>query len=152
MGSMAEAKTKPTKISVKEFIAAVPNATRRKDAQALLKIFGKVTGWKPQMWGPSIIGFGRYDYVYDSGAKGSICVLGFSPRGAGLAIYSGLMASCEQAAPLLAKLGKHKTGKGCLYINKLKDIDLGQLEKLIKVGLARQKKQIAEKGWAMSAT
>ena len=149
---MAEAKTKPTNVSVKEFIAAVPNETRRKDAEALLKIFSKVTGWKPQMWGPSIIGFGRYDYVYDSGAKGSICVLGFSPRGSGLAIYSGLMAGSEKTAPLLAKLGKYKTGKGCLYINKLEDIDLGRFEKLIKAGLARQKKQIAEKGWTMSAT
>jgi hypothetical protein len=149
---MAEAKTKPTKVSVKDFVAAVPNETRRKDAQALLKLFGEVTGWKPRMWGPTIVGFGSYDYVYESGTKGSMCVVGFSPRGSSLVIYSGLMASGDKAAPLLAKLGKHRIGKGCLYINKLEDIDLGALEKLLKAGVANQKKTIAENGWAMSAT
>ncbi|MEP7209543.1 MAG: DUF1801 domain-containing protein [Alphaproteobacteria bacterium] len=149
---MAEAKTKPTRVSVKDFVAAVPNETRRKDAQSLLKLFEKVTGWKPQMWGPTIIGFGSYDYVYESGTKGSMCVVGFSPRATGLVIYSGLMASGDKAAPLLAKLGKYKTGKGCLYINKLEDVDLGQFEKLIKAGVANQKNKIAENGWTMSAT
>ncbi len=149
---MAEAKTKPTKISVREFITAVPNETRRKDAQTLIKVFEKVTGWKPQMWGPTIVGFGRYDYVYETGTTGSMCIVGFSPRGSSLAIYSGVMASSDKAAPLLAKLGKYKTGKGCLYVNKLDDVDLGQFEKLIKAGLANQKKKIAENGWTMSAT
>lgn len=149
---MAEAKTKPTKVSVGDFIAAVPNETRRRDAQALLKLFGKVTGWKPQMWGPTIIGFGSYDYVYESGDRGSMCVVGFSPRTSSLVIYSGLMASGPKAAALLARLGKHKTGKGCLYINKLEDIDLGEFEKLIRAGLANQKNTIAAKGWAISAT
>lgn len=149
---MAEAKTKPTKASVKDFVAAVPNETRRKDAQTLLKLFGKVTGWKPRMWGPTIVGFGSYDYVYESGAKGSICVVGFSPRAASLVIYSGLMAGGDTAAPLLARLGKHRIGKGCLYINKLEDIDLGALEKLLRAGLANQKKVVAENGWTMSAT
>ncbi len=149
---MAEAKTKPTKISVREFITAVPNETRRKDAQTLIKVFEKVTGWKPQMWGPTIVGFGRYDYVYETGTTGSMWIVGFSPRGSSLAIYSGVMASSDKAAPLLAKLGKYKTGKGCLYVNKLDDVDLGQFEKLIKAGLANQKKKIAENGWTMSAT
>lgn len=149
---MAEAKTKPTKVSVKDFIAKVPNETRRKDAQVLLKVFGKVTGWKPQMWGPTIVGFGSYDYVYESGAKGSICVVGFSPRGSSLCIYGGLMAGDPKNAPLLAKLGKYKTGKGCLYINKLEDIDLNHFEKVIKAGVANQKKKIAENGWTMKAT
>ena len=149
---VAEAKTKPTEVGVKDFIAAVPNETRRKDAHSLLKLFEKVTGWKPQMWGPTIIGFGRYDYVYKSGTKGSICIVGFSPRSSGLAIYSGLIAGADKAAPLLAKLGKYKTGKACLYINQLNDVDLGQLEKVIRAGLANQKKQIAENGWTMSAT
>jgi hypothetical protein len=149
---MAEAKTRPTKVSVKDFIAAVPNETRRKDAQALLKLFGKVTGWKPRMWGPTIIGFGSYDYVYESGAKGSMCVVGFSPRASSLVIYSGLMASGDKAAPLLARLGKYKNGKGCLYINRLEDVDLGALEKLLKAGVANQKKKVAENGWTISAT
>jgi hypothetical protein len=149
---MAEAKTKPTKISVKDFIAAVPNETRRKDAQVLLKLFEKATGWKAQMWGPTIIGFGSYDYIYESGTKGSSLVVGFSPRGSNLAIYSGMMASEQVAAPWLAKLGKYKTGKGCLYINKLEDVDISQFEKLIKAGVANQKKVFAEKGWKVSPT
>ena len=149
---MAEAKTKPTKVSVKDFIAAVPNETRRKDALVLLKLFEKVTGWKARMWGPTIIGFGSYDYVYETGNKGSSLVVGFSPRGANLAIYSGMMVSEPKAAPWLAKLGKYKTGKGCLYINKLGDVDLDQFEKLIKAGVANQKKVFVEKGWKISPT
>jgi hypothetical protein len=149
---MAEAKTKITKVSVKDFIAAVPNETRRKDAQVLLKLFEKITGWKPQMWGPTIVGFGQYNYVYETGNKGAMCVVGFSPRGSSLAIYSGLMASGDEAKPYLAKLGKHKTGKGCLYINKLEDVDLAAFEKLIKAGLANMKKKAKAEGWPITAT
>jgi hypothetical protein len=147
---MAEPKTKVTKVSVKDFLASVPNETRRNDAQTLLKLFEKVTGWKAQMWGPTIVGFGRYDYVYDSGAKGAICVVGFSPRAASLSIYSGMYAGDVHAAPHLKGLGKYKTGKACLYINKLADVDMVVFERLIKSGVANMKKVAKSRGWAIS--
>lgn len=149
---MATPKTKITSVSPKDFIAKVPNETRRKDAETLLKLFGKVTGWKPKMWGPTIVGYGSYNYVYESGNKGTICVVGFSPRGSSMVIYSGLMAGDARHAPLLSKLGKYKTGKGCLYVNKLADVDVGHLEKVLKAGVANMKKKVAENGWTIEAT
>jgi hypothetical protein len=147
---MAETKTKATKVSVKDFIAKVPNETRRADAQALLKLFEKVSGWKAQMWGPTIVGFGRYSYTYDSGHSGDICVLGFSPRSTNLVIYSGI--DQVESASLLKALGKHKVSKACIYINKLADVDMATLEKLLKAGLAVTKKLSKEKGWPIAAT
>src|SRR5580698_3989386 len=127
---MAETKTKPTTVSVRSFVAAVENEARQQDAKALLKIFGKVTGWKAQMWGPTIIGFGAYHYTYDTGHAGSICVAGFSPRRANLVIY---ISDFPGKAELLKRLGKHKGGlKQCLYINKLTDVDTAVLGKIIK--------------------
>jgi hypothetical protein len=149
---MAEIKTKATKISVKDFIAKVPNETRRKDAQTLLKLFEKVTGWKAQMWGPTIVGFGTYTYTYDTGHTGTVCVVGFSPRASSLSIYGGMYAGEPEAAPFLKGLGKYKTGKGCLYINKLDDVDLDTLEKLIKAGVANMKKVAKAKGWPLAGT
>jgi hypothetical protein len=130
---MAEAKTKPTAVKPKDFIAAVENDTRRKDAQTLLKLFEKVTGWKAQMWGPTIVGFGAYRYTYETGRTGSMCVVGFSPRKANLVIYA---ANGPDNKQLLAKLGKYKGGdEQCLYINKLEDVDLGVLEKIVRAGM-----------------
>lgn len=147
---MAETKTKATKTNVKDFIASVENETRRKDAVTLLKLFAKATGWKAQMWGPTIIGFGRYKYTYETGHTGEICVVGFSPRKANLAIYQHPDPS-GKTAELLAELGKHKGGlDSCLYINKLADIDLGVLEKVIKLGVSTLKKTAAEKNWPVS--
>ena len=135
---MAETKTKPTKISVREFIAGVQTDTRREDAKILLKLFAKATGWKAQMWGPAIIGFGAYHYTYDTGHSGSICAVGFSPRKANLVIY---VFDFPGKAELLKKLGKHKGGlKQCLYINKLADVDLAVLEKILKAGVVETKK------------
>ena len=137
---MAEAKTKPTRTSVKGFIAKVENETRRVDALTLLELFEKATGWKPQMWGPTIVGFGRYSYVYATGNSGESCVCGFSPRKANLVIYSGCTEPAKREA-LLKKLGKHKVSDGgCIYINKLADVDLRTLETLIKTGVANMKK------------
>lgn len=147
---MAETKTKASKVSVKDFVAAVENDTRRADAEMLLKLFAKVTGWKPQMWGPTIIGYGRYTYTYESGHSGDMCMVGFSPRGARLSIYSGMYA--EEAAPYLKSLGKHKISKACLYINKLADVDMAALEKLLKAGFASIKKSAKEKGWPTAAS
>jgi hypothetical protein len=135
---MAETKTKPTQVNVKNFIAAVENDTRRKDAITLLKLFAKATGWKAKMWGPSIVGFGAYHYTYDSGHSGSICAVGFSPRKANLVIYVCDFPGKEE---LLKKLGKHKGGiQQCLYINKLADVDLAVLEQIVKAGVIGIKK------------
>lgn len=142
---MAEAKTMPTKASVKRFIADVPNETRRKDAAALLKLFEEVTGWKAQMWGSTIVGFGRYEYAYESGHSGESLVCGFSPRKANLVIYAGPSDKRRREA-LLKKLGKHK-GAGCVYINKLADVDENVLAELIKEGVADMKK-----AWPITAS
>lgn len=149
---MAETKTKPTKVSVKQFIAAVPNDTRRADAETLLKLFEKVTGWKSQMWGPTIIGFGKYTYTYDSGHSADMCVTGFSPRGAALSIYGGLYPQQPEAQAILKTLGKHKSSKACVYINKLEDVDLKVLEKYLKAGIVNMKKMAKEKGWPLSGS
>jgi hypothetical protein len=127
-------KTKPTAVRVENFIDAVPNESRKKDARTLLALMKKVTGEKPVMWGPSIIGFGSYHYKYESGREGDMCVAGFSPRAAAMVIY--LLAGFEKNKALLARLGKHKHGKSCLYVSKLDDIDLGVLEKLIADSVA----------------
>jgi hypothetical protein len=142
---MAETKTKPTKVSVSKFIAAVENDTRREDAKTLLKLFTEVTGWRSQMLGPTIIGFGLYQYRYESGHSGSACVVGFSPRKANLVIYVFDFAG---KAELLQKLGKHKGGlKQCLYINKLADVDLAVLKKILKAGVVA-----AKKTWPVTAS
>ncbi|MDP3494548.1 MAG: DUF1801 domain-containing protein [Hyphomonadaceae bacterium] len=147
---MAETKTKATKVSVKDFIAKVPNETRRADAQTLVRLFEKVSDWKATMWGPTIVGFGKYSYTYDSGHAAKMCVLGFSPRSTSLVIYSGINA--EETAPLLKALGKHKVSKACIYIKKLADVDMAVLEKLLKAGLVTTKKLCKEKGWPIAAS
>jgi len=126
---MAENKTKPTKLSVAAFIDALTDQTRRADAQALVKLMQRAAGEKPKMWGPSIIGFGGYHYTYDSGREGDAPLIGFSPRKAATVLYHVTGFSDSEA--LLAKLGKHTTGKGCLYIKKLADVDQEVLEALI---------------------
>jgi len=126
---MAEVKTKKTTASVTDFIAAVKNDTRREDARVLLKLMRKITGKQPKMWGPSIIGFGQYHYKYKTGHEGDICKIGFSPRSQSLVLY--IMPGFKKYGVLMKKLGKHKIGKACLYINKLADVDLAVLEELI---------------------
>ena len=130
MGKVAEIKTKPTSSSVEEFIAKVPDEQKRKDSLVLLKLLEKASKEKPKMWGTSIIGFG--DKRYKSPATGREVdwfKIGFSPRKANLTVY--LVSGLQQHAAALKKLGKHKTGGGCLYINKLSDIDLKVLEGMI---------------------
>lgn len=118
---MAESKTKPTKLSVAAFIDTLTDPARRADAKALVKLMQSATGETPKMWGPSIIGFGSCHYKYESGREGDMPLIGFSPRKAANVLY-GLHGSSDSKA-LLAKLGKHTTGKGCLYIKKLTDVD-----------------------------
>jgi hypothetical protein len=123
---MAENKTKPTELSVAAFIDTITEPTRRADAKALVKLMQGATGETPKMWGPSIIGFGRYHYKYESGREGDMPVIGFSPRKAANVLYG--MRGASDSDALLAKLGKHTTDKGCLYIKKLADVDQKVLE------------------------
>lgn len=132
---MAENKTKPTEASVDGFLDAVADPQRRSDAHAILSLIERVSGEKAQMWGPSIVGCGRYHYTYESGRQGDSCRLGFSPRANEFALYVG--AGSPDAAPLLARLGKHRMGKGCLYIKRLCDVDAGVLESLVVDGQKR---------------
>ena len=127
---MPENKTRQTTASVAAFIAALPDPDRRADAKALIKLLGKASGEKPKMWGPSIVGFGSYHYVYDSGREGDMPLVGFSPRKAATVIYN--VARASTAGTLLAAFGKHSTGKGCLYIKRLADVDLPTLGKLVE--------------------
>src|SRR5450631_2724195 len=136
---MAENKTRPTKSSVAAFIDALTDPTKRADAKALVKLMRSVTGEKPQMWGPSIIGCGSYHYRYDSGREGDMPLIGFSPRKAATVLYG--VAGCSDSKTLLAKLGKHTTGKGCLYIKKLADVDQEVLETMIVKSLAATRAQ-----------
>lgn len=122
-------KTKPTPVNPVEFLHQLDDEKRRQDAEKLLRMFNKVTGLSPVMWGGSIIGYGSYDYKYDSGREGTFFRVGFSPRKQSLSIY--LLPDASAHKGLLSQLGKYKTGKSCLYINKLEDIDESILEKLI---------------------
>jgi len=131
---MAETKTKPTAVAVDTFIDAVPNPQRREDAKKVRAMMERVTGEPARMWGPSIIGFGQYHYKYDSGHEGDMCRLGFSPRKAELVLYVLTEAGGQEA--LLARLGKHRTGKCCLYVRKLSDVDEAVLEELTVDALA----------------
>jgi hypothetical protein len=131
---MTENKTKPTKTSVAAFIAAVADPTKRADAKALVKLMQSVAGEKPKMWGPSIIGFGSYHYRYESGREGDMPLIGFSPRKPATVLYN--MLGFSDSAALLAKLGKHKTGKGCLYIKNLDDVDQKVLQALAVKSIA----------------
>ncbi|HEX7286948.1 MAG TPA: DUF1801 domain-containing protein [Candidatus Angelobacter sp.] len=134
---MADNKTKPTKVSVTGFINSLTDQTRRADAKALVKLMQSAAGEKPKMWGPSIIGFGSCHYTYDSGREGDMPLVGFSPRKAATVLYG--VAGSGDAKALLAKLGKHTTGKGCLYIKKLADVDQQVLETLVLKSLAAKR-------------
>ena len=134
---MADNKTKPTKFSVAAFIDALTDPVRRSDAKALIRLMQNAAGEKPRMWGPSIIGFGSSHYKYESGREGDAPVIAFSPRKAATVLYG--VTGFGEASALLAKLGKHSTGKGCLYIKKLADVDQHVLETLIVKSLAAKR-------------
>ena len=131
---MAENKTKPTRASVTAFLNTVENETRRRDANTINEMMTRITGEKPTMWGPAMVGFGSYHYKYESGREGDLFQTGFSPRKANLVLY--IMPGYGQFDDVMARLGKHKTGKACLYINKLEDVDLAVLEELIVKSIA----------------
>ena len=136
---MAENKTKETGGSVEQYIAAIKDEVRRKDCEALAKLMGRATKHPPKMWGSSIVGFGSRHYKYESGREGDTCLVGFSSRKNDISVY-GLNAAPDHEA-LVAKLGKHKMGKGCMYIRKLSDIDLNVLEKLVADAAAAKQRE-----------
>jgi hypothetical protein len=137
--TMAENKTKPTKVSVASYLASIKSEGRRKDCETLSKLMTKITKSPAVMWGPSIVGFGNYHYVYESGREGDMCIAGFSSRKDAIVVY--LMAEFTGKAELLKKLGKHKTGKGCLYLKNLDDVDPKVLEKLVVDSIAELKRR-----------
>lgn len=137
---MAEIKTKLTTASPTAFIAKIPDAQKRKEALVLLRLFKKVTGEQPRMWGTSIVGYGKFHYKSEKSAQeGDWMITGFSPRKQNLTLY--VLEWHGDDSDLLKKLGKHKRGGGCLYINKLTDVDEKILAKLIKRSYARGKKK-----------
>ena len=127
---MAEPKTRKTKASVSRFLAGIEDPQRRADAKALNRIMREATGERPVMWGESIVGFGSYHYVYASGREGDWMLSGYSPRKSNLVVY--VMAGFSRYGALLERLGKHKTGKACLYLKRLSDVDLDVLRELVQ--------------------
>jgi hypothetical protein len=134
---MADNKTQPSKVRVAAFIDALPDPTKRSDAKQLVKLMQSATGERPTMWGPSIIGFGSYHYKYDSGREGDMPLIGFSPRKAATVLYG--ITGVSNSGVQLAKLGEHTTGRDCLYIKKLADVDHKVLETLIIKSVAAKR-------------
>ena len=127
---MAELKTKQTDKSVQKFLNDIPDPAKRKDCKTIAAMMTEISGYKPKMWGPSIVGFGSYHYKYASGHEGDSALLGFSPRKQALTLY--VLNGSDEEKELLKKLGKHTTGKCCLYIKQLSDVDLPTLKALIR--------------------
>lgn len=140
---MAEPKTKPTSASVSAFLDDVADPVRRQDCKTLIKLMTRVVGAKPVLWGSSIVGFGSYHYKYASGHEGTWPLVGFSPRKSDLTVY--LMPGFAGYKSLLARLGPHKTGKGCLYLKRLDDVDLGVLETLVAAAVSDMKAIVADR-------
>lgn len=138
---MAEPKTKPTRASVAAFLKTVEPPERRKQRQALVALLKKVTGEAPRMWGTSIVGFGTYRYVYASGREGDWPLAAFSPRKQNLTVY--VMEGFDASPDLMTKLGKFTTGKSCLYVKTLEDVDLKVLEQLVARSVEATKKRYA---------
>ena len=132
---------KTTAASVNAFIKRVPGEARRKDCLTLLRLMKQATRTEPKMWGPTMVGFGRYHYVYASGHEGDCFLVGFAPRKQDLTLY--ITSGFGPHRALMAKLGRHKTGKGCLYIKRLEDVDLAVLKKLVAASVKHVKKLYA---------
>ena len=136
---MTQRKTVQTGGSVDAFLDAVANPRRQADARLLLNLMLEITGEPPKMWGPSIVGFGSYHYRYASGREGDSLVVGFAPRKQNLVLY--IMPGFARHGALLARLGKFRTGKSCLYVNKLDDIDLSVLEELVRESVTEMRRR-----------
>jgi len=139
-------KTVPTEQSVEDFLEAVPMEARRRDGREILEIMQRITGERPVMWGPSIVGFGRYHYKYESGREGDFMLTGFSPRKTALTVY--VMPGFGAFGDLMERLGKYKTGRSCLYLKRLGDVDRAVLEEIIRrsVAFMREKYPDSSKG------
>jgi hypothetical protein len=135
---MAELKTKLNDASVEAFLNSITDENKRQDSFTILQMMQEVTGAEPKMWGASIVGFGSYHYQYASGQEGDWMLTGFSPRKQNLTLY--IMSGFEPHQAIMAKLGKHACGKGCLYIKKLKDVDLGVLRQLVAASVEHMKR------------
>lgn len=133
---MYEAKTKPTRVPVSNYINAIADKERRSDCRALVSLLKRVTGSTPKMWGPSIVGFGSFHYEYATGHQGDICEAGFSSRKPDIVVYILVGRPDPETKRLLAQLGKHKKGKSCLYIRRLADVQLPILDRLAKRSVA----------------
>ncbi|XHS76885.1 DUF1801 domain-containing protein [Burkholderiaceae bacterium UC74_6] len=129
-------KTQPTDASVAQYLAAIEDEARRQDCEALVRLLQKVTGEPARMWGTAIVGFGSRHYRYESGREGDTCLVGFASRKGDISVYG--TGSAPDRDALLVQLGKHKTGKGCLYIRKLSDIDAKILERLVAQSIAAE--------------
>jgi hypothetical protein len=138
-GAMAELKTKETKASVTAFLKKIVDQERREDCFAIVEIMRAATKEEPKMWGPSIVGFGRYRYRYESGREGEWPIIGFSPRKNDLTLY--FMRGFDEYPDLIKRLGKHKTAKSCLYLKKLADVDMSVLKELVKRSLKAMESQ-----------
>ena len=136
---MAENKTQCNDGDVLAFLNVVENKRRREDSLAVLELMEEVTGEPAEMWGTSIVGFGSYHYRYESGREGDFMLAGFSPRKQSLTLY--IMGGHERHAELFAKLGKHRTGSSCLYINKLADVDLDVLREIVAESVAHMRRE-----------
>lgn len=139
---MAEMKTKPTDASVEKFLNKIPDDARREDCLAIARMMEEITGSKPKMWGDSLVGFGSYHYKYASGREGDWPITGFSPRKQDLTLY--IMPGFEQYKDLMGQLGKHRTGRSCLYLKRLSDVHLPTLKKLIRESVKSMKKMAAK--------
>lgn len=126
-------RNKAAKEAVSDYIASVESPGRRQDAERLVALYREVTGWEPAMWGPTIVGFGRYAYTYESGHSGETFVLGFAPRKANMVLYTG--AGFPKKEEMVEALGKHKRGVGCIYLGRLTNVDMSALEKLLRRSL-----------------
>ena len=134
---MAEIKTKKTDENFAKFLNTIQDDTKRKDCFAIAEMMKNVSKYEPKMWGTAIVGFGSYHYKYESGHEGDMCMIGFSPRKQNITLY--VSGGINNHPELLEKLGKHKTGKGCLYINKLSDVDIELLKEIIKAAYSHMK-------------
>ena len=142
---MAQTKTKPTKVSVAKYIGEIADEERRQDCRELVRIMTQVTGESPKMWGPSIIGFGSYHYKYESGHEGDAGLTGFASRKPDLVVYVAPGVHCYPE--LLAKLGKHTTGRQvCLYIKRLSDVDMKVLKQIIDTSVKDMKRASSQSG------
>lgn len=138
---MYEAKTKPTEVSVTSYLAGIEDASRREDCKEIAALMKRVTGCAPKMWGPSIVGFDRYHYRYESGHEGDACVVGFSSGKGHISVYLVSGYDAAETRALLAQLGKYKIGKACLYIKRLSDVQLPVLEKLVANSVAETRRR-----------